>query len=285
MGKGTFKARFWGARGTLASIASDTLKYGGNTACVEIICGDRRLIMDAGSGLRRLGDVIMSEGNSTRSGMSPGQQINLFFTHCHYDHISGLPFFAPFFEPTAKINIWSGHLEGPDKTERMIKDFMSPPFFPVGPEVFLSSLEYHDFEPHDILTPARGIVIKTLPLNHHGGCIGYRVEYDGRSICYITDTTHVVGEPDQGLVDFIKDADLVIYDATYTDEEFPRFWNFGHSTWEEGVRLCKAAGVKRYCLFHHRPSRNDKALDQIADECKQLFNNSWIGQEGLTIEV
>ena len=167
----------------------------------------------------------------------------------------------------------------------MIENYMSPPFFPVGPEVFSAKLKYKDFEPRDVLRPSKGIVIKTTSLNHHDECIGYRIEFDGRSFCYITDTTHVEGEPDQNLIKFITGSDLMIYDGTYTDREFPQFWNFGHSTWEEGVRLAKAAGVKRYCIFHHRPSRDDNALDAIGAECKKQFPRSYVAREGMKIKI
>lgn len=285
MTKKPFYAHFWGARGTMASDSKATLKYGGNTACVEIVCGDHRLIFDAGSGLRALGDQMMSRLSKSDKAGTKRQTINLFFTHCHYDHISGLPFFAPFFDKKSRVDVWSGHLTGEDKTRRMIENYMSPPYFPVGPEVFSAKLKYRDFDPTDVLRPFKGIVIRTISLNHHDECIGYRIEFDGRSICYITDTTHLVDEPDQNLIKFISDTDLMIYDGTYTDAEFPQFWNFGHSTWEEGVRLSKAAGVKRYCVFHHRPSREDDALDEIGERCKKSFRRSWIAREGLKIKV
>ena len=285
MSKPVFQARFWGARGTLASIAKDTQKYGGNTACVEIKCGDERFVFDAGSGLRGVGESLFKDSVKRDKKGLKRKKLHIFFTHCHYDHISGFPFFAPFFDPKEKISIWSGHLTGPDKTRRMIEEYMKPPFFPVGPTIFSAKLEYKDFEPEDVLRPVKGVKIKTLSLNHHDGCVGYRVEFGGRSICYITDTTHVVGEPDQNIIRFCKDTDLMIYDATYTDEEFPKFWDFGHSTWQEGVRLAKEAGAKRYCMFHHRPSRNDEGLDHIAAECKKIFRRSWVGSEGLKIKV
>lgn len=281
----TFQVRFWGARGTLASINTETNKYGGNTACVEVMCGDERLIFDAGSGLRTLGDQLVKDIAKADARRENRMKMNLFFTHCHYDHISGLPFFAPFFDPACTFDIWSGHLTGKNKTERMIRDYMRSPYFPVGPEVFSAKLTYRDFEPHDVLKPVKGVTVRTLPLNHHDECIGYRIEFGGRSICYITDTTHVPGNPDEGIIEFTKDTDLMIYDGTYTDAEFPAFWNFGHSTWEEGVRLAKSAGAKRYCIFHHRPSRNDKAMDAIAAECKKVFHRSWAAREGLVITV
>ena len=285
MTKQKFFVKFWGARGTMASTSEDTNRYGGNTACVEVNCGEETLIFDAGSGLRLLGDDLMKRFSKSDKKGVKRKKLHMFFTHCHYDHISGFPFFAPFFDKKSKIDIWSGHLEGENKTERMILNYMRPPFFPVGPEVFLAKLQYRDFEPLDKLTPVRGIRISTLSLDHHDECIGYRVDFDGRSICYITDTTHTLGKPDTRIIEFIRDTDLMIYDGTYTDKEFPLFANFGHSTWEEGLRLAMAANAKRYCIFHHRPSRSDDALDRIDKEAKAIFSKSCAAYEGLTIKV
>ncbi len=285
MGRPAFSAKIWGARGTLASDSKSTVRYGGNTACVEVTCGEESILFDAGSGLRAAGDLIAKQARKRDAEGLDRKHLHLMFTHCHYDHISGLPFFAPFFDRNTKIDIWSGHLAGANKTRRMIENYMSSPYFPVGPEVFAASLTYRDFEAHDVLQPIENVVVKTLPLNHHDECIGYRVEFDNRSICYITDTTHILNEPDQGIIEFVKDTDLMIYDGTYTDAEFPAFWNFGHSTWEEGARISKVAGVKRYCVFHHRPSRSDNQLDKIAAQCKKKFPRSWIGREGLRIKV
>ncbi len=281
----TFNVRFWGARGTLASTSLDTGKYGGNTACIEVTCGDEVLIFDAGSGLRGLGSKLAREARRADKKGEKRKKLNLLFTHCHYDHISGLPFFEPFFDKKTTVKLWSGHLPGPDKTKRMVHEYMRSPFFPVGPEVFTSKLEYQDFEPGDVLKPIRGATVQTMSLNHHDGCVGYRIDFQGRSICFITDTTHIPDKPDAGIIEFTAGADLMIYDATYTDSEFPMFWNFGHSTWEEGARLAKAAGVKRYCMFHHRPSRTDEALDEIRNQCKDVFRRSWAAYEGLVIKV
>lgn len=281
----TFSVRIWGARGTMASLSSDCEHFGGNTACVEVRCGDERLIFDAGSGLRLLGDVMMSDFIKQDKKGIKRKRLHLFFTHCHYDHISGFPFFAPFFDRKTKIDIWSGHLEIENKTEVMIKEYMRPPFFPVGPDVFAAKLRYRDFDAEDTLKPAPGIRIETISLDHHDRCVGYRVNFAGRSFCYITDTTHDPDKLDEGIIRLCEGTDLMVYDGTYTDEEFPYFANFGHSTWEEGVRLAKAANVKRYCIFHHRPSRTDKALHEIEDDCRKMMRRSWVAREGLTFKL
>lgn len=286
MSRQPFSVKFWGARGTLASFDTATMKYGGNTACVEVRCGDEVLILDAGSGLRLLGDDIIRRCKRAKSSEVPfNRHLHLLFTHCHYDHISGLPFFAPFFSPDFQIDIWSGHLKGKNKTCRMIGDYMRSPYFPVGPEVFSAKLSYRDFSAGDRLTPFPDVEISTLSLDHHDECVGYRIDFDGRSVCYITDTTHTPGEPDMRIVEICRETDLMIYDGTYTDAEFPDFWNFGHSTWEEGVRLAKMADAKRYCIFHHRPSRSDRAMDRIADECRKKFRRSWAAREGQVIKL
>ena len=271
-----FSFRFWGVRGALASCSADTMRYGSNTACVEVVCGDRLLILDAGSGFRMLGTDLL--GRSTR-------RADLLFTHCHYDHISGIPFFAPFFDPEWSIDIWSGHLERENATRSMFLEYMRPPFFPVGPEVFTATLRYRDFSPGDALDLGDGIAISTCLLHHHDRAVAYRIEYEGRSLAYVTDTTHIPGKPDLTILAFIEGVDTMIYDATYTDAEFPRFWNFGHSTWEEGVRLAEAAGVRHYIPFHHRPSRSDDELDGLERAARASFPATTFAREGERFEV
>lgn len=285
MAKKPFKVRFWGARGTMASSTPDTEYYGGNTACVEIRCGEHVLIFDAGSGLRMLGDKLVREARRLRNKGQRPEPLNLFFTHCHYDHISGLPFFAPFFDPGLHVQAWSGHLQIENKTQHMFREYMKPPFFPVGPEIFAAGLTYKDFEPGDTLKPCPEVTVETIELPHHDSCVGYRVNFDDRSVCYMTDTSHIPGEPDENILRICEGTDLMIYDGTYTDAEFPQFWNFGHSTWEEGMRLATAAGAKRYCIFHHRPSRSDKAMAKIEQECRKVFRRSWAAREGLVIKI
>jgi phosphoribosyl 1,2-cyclic phosphodiesterase len=160
---------------------------------------------------------------------------------------------------------------------------MRSPLFPVPLDIFKADLVFRDFAVGTTLEIGDGIRLRTAPLNHPDRATGYRVEYDGRSICYLTDTEHVPGQPDQNILDLIAGADLVIYDAMFTDVEFQNFVQWGHSTWQEGARLCQAAGAKTLILFHHLPGRDDRALDIIAAEAAKAFPGALVAREGMTL--
>lgn len=273
----SLKVKIWGARGSIAGSSPDYMKYGGNSSCVEVRCGSRVLVLDAGSGIRFLGNEL-SRDDADKNGTT---KVDLLFTHCHHDHICGLPFFFPLYSPEFSVSIWSGHLQGTDKTRKMCESYMSSPFFPVGPEVFKCDITYSDFSAPDTLSLGDGITVKTIELDHHDGCVGYRVEYEGRSVCYITDVTHQVDSPNLSLIDFIRGSNLVIYDATFSDDEFVQFSDYGHSTWQEGVRLCIDGDVLRYCIFHHRPARTDAQLDEILLQAREMFESTDVAYEGL----
>ncbi|MBM3570875.1 MAG: MBL fold metallo-hydrolase [Alphaproteobacteria bacterium] len=269
-----FFVRFWGVRGSIACPGPDTVRYGGNTSCLEIRCGGELLIFDAGTGLRNLGRAIDGNGST---------DADLFFTHTHLDHINGLPFFSSAFNPKNCFRFWAGHL----KPERSLRDdicsLMTAPLFPVPIEIFNADITYHDFTVNEVLRPKPGVVLRTAPLNHPNNATGYRIEYAGKSICYVTDTEHVIGQPDQTVLKLIADADIVIYDSTYTDEEFPRYVRWGHSTWQECLRLCAAARVKTAVIFHHDPSHDDAAMDRIAAEAARLRPGTVVAREGLVL--
>jgi phosphoribosyl 1,2-cyclic phosphodiesterase len=272
--KSPFSVRFWGVRGSIACPGPRTARYGGNTSSVEVRCGDRLLMFDAGTGVRYLGKSLDGARLDT----------DLFFTHTHFDHVCGLPFFRPLFQPNNKFRLWSGHLRGAMTLKRVLAEFMMAPLFPVPPEVFRSSLEYRDFSGGETLSPAPGVSVRTAVLNHPDGATGYRVEYGGRAVCYVTDTEHVPGSPDKNILKLIDGADLVIYDSMYTDEEYRKFVGWGHSTWQEGVRLCRQAGAKRMVVFHHDPDHDDETLDAIAGEVDKALPGSVVAHEGLVLE-
>jgi phosphoribosyl 1,2-cyclic phosphodiesterase len=270
-----FRVRFWGVRGTVPCPGPRTLRYGGNTACVEVQCDGERLILDAGTGIRELG-MSLAKGAPERS--------HILLTHTHIDHINGLPFFRPAYCHECHFEIWAGHLlrQGRNLKE-VLATIMQTPYFPVPLDILHACVSFHDFESGEPLEPVPGIAMRTCALNHPGGATGYRVDFRGRSMCYVTDTEHREGEPDQTVLALIEGADLVIYDAAYTDEEFPEKRGWGHSTWQEGVRLCEAAGAGRLVLFHHSPDHDDAALDRIAAALERRRPGSLVAREGMEL--
>lgn len=272
----TFSVRFWGVRGSIACSGPHTARYGGNTSSLEVRCDGRMLLFDAGTGLRYLGHSLDN---------SQPIDADLFLTHTHFDHVAGLPFFKPFFKPQNRWRLWAGHLQEGMTLRRVLGEFMMSPLFPVPPQVFRARMEYREFKAGDTLRPAEGIAVRTAPLNHPDGATGYRVDYGGRSICYLTDTEHVPGALDRNILGLIAQADLVIYDSMYTDAEYDTYVGWGHSTWQEGVRLCRAAGAKRLVVFHHDPEHDDDMLDGIAREVAKELPGSIVARDGLVVTV
>lgn len=162
---------------------------------------------------------------------------------------------------------------------------MSKPNFPIGLNNLSASLAYIDFEAGDSFNIHADINVTTTGLNHPDGATGYRINYRGKSVCYITDTEHTPDTLDFQLVKFLEGADLLIYDSTYTDSNFSQFKGWGHSTWQEGIRLSRAADVQRLAIFHHDPASTDTILDQISVETKTLFPNSFVASEGTAISL
>jgi len=268
-------ARFWGVRGSIPVSDPRHARYGGNTSCVEVRCGESVLVFDAGTGVRPLGSVLAGEGC---------RDLDLFLSHAHVDHVVGLPFFACAYRAGNSLRVWSGHqAPGEGTTESAVRSLMSSPLLPISPNVFCADVSFRDFAAGDDLAPPGGVSIRTARLRHPGGATGYRVEHGGRSICYVTDTEHVPGAPDENILALVDGADILIYDAMFTDQQFPRPRRSGHSTSEEGARLSRAAGVATYAIFHHAPERDDEALDRIGAAAERLFPGAVVAREGMIL--
>lgn len=269
--------RFWGVRGSIACAERCIARYGGNTSCVEVRCGDDLLILDGGSGIRKLGKALVDQQAPVEA--------EVLLTHCHIDHICGLPFFAPCYLPSSRLRFWAGNLHPPGGLARALRQMMSDPLFPTGLENFTAHVEFRDFRVGEILAPRPGVTVRTAPLNHPGGATGYRIEYGAHTLAYITDTEHHPGVLDPHVMALAQGVDLMIYDSNYTEEEWPAHIGWGHSTWQQGVRVAVAAQAKQLVIFHHDPDRTDDMLDRVAAEAQRLLPNAIVAAEGMSLQL
>ncbi|MBM0740152.1 MBL fold metallo-hydrolase [Phormidium sp. CLA17] len=274
-----FVVQFWGVRGSIPSPGSETVRYGGNTSCVEMRIGGKRLIFDGGTGLRVLGKSLLSE---------MPVEAYMFFTHSHWDHIQGFPFFVPAFAKGNCFHIYGAIAPNGASMKQRLHDQMLHPNFPVPMQVMQSDLKFYDLFAGDTMQLG-DITIETGPLNHPNSAMGYRLTWQGRTVVYATDTEHFADRLDENLLHLARNADILIYDACYTDEEYHDLKTskigWGHSTWQEGVKMAKAAGVKKLVVFHHDPSHSDDFLDKVASQVESVFPNSVLAQEGMILSV
>ncbi|HTT80638.1 MAG TPA: MBL fold metallo-hydrolase [Stellaceae bacterium] len=277
MADGDFMVRFWGVRGSIACPGSGTARYGGNTSCVEVRCGGQLFIFDGGSGLRLLGNELLRGGHP--------RDFDLFYTHTHLDHCHGLPFFAPCYDARNRIRVWAGHLKPDTGIAAVLGKMMSPPLFPIPMDIFAAKLEFNDFIAGDSLVTPPGIALRTGLLNHPNRATGYRLEHDGKAVAYITDTEHEPGRLNDDVLRLVDHADAMIYDSTYTDDEYPAHKNWGHSTWQEGVRLANAAQVKTLVIFHHDPDHDDDFMDRVATEADRVRPGTLVAREGMVLNL
>lgn len=271
----TFRVKFWGVRGSIACPSPDHVVYGGNTSCVEVCLDGVVFILDAGTGIRSLGRDLVRRGVHSAT---------LLLTHTHWDHINGFPFFQPAFSPEFKLRIMAGHLVGkPGGIRAVLANQMDNPTFPVPLSAMVGAMAFDDFTAGETLTFPPGVAVRTAPLHHPNGATAYRIDYAGASVCYVTDTEHVPGAPDRNVLDLIAGADLVIYDSTYTDEEFPAKVGWGHSTWQEGVRLARAAKARKLVIFHHDPDHDDAFMTALEAEALAAWDGVMVARDGMEV--
>jgi phosphoribosyl 1,2-cyclic phosphodiesterase len=273
----SMQIRFWGVRGSIASPGPDTVRAGGNTSCVEVIAGDTRLVLDAGTGLRRLGSALSSTG---------AVDATVLLSHLHWDHIQGIPFFTPLYSPETRLHFVGG--AGSEPLRDSLKRQMSAPNFPVALDDVPAKLAFTEVRDKErfVVGEARVVAAKA---NHPDAVHAYRIEHGGRSIVYATDTEHYACV-DQRLVSLARDADVLIYDAQYLPEEYSgevgmSRVGWGHSTYEAGIALARAAGARRLVLFHHDPTRTDDGVDEIEARARKTFPDAIAAREGLVLEL
>lgn len=251
------KVKFWGCRGSIPVPDSRMIKYGGNTTCVEVRLSERILIIDAGTGIRKLGDDLIKRNIF---------DFDIFITHSHWDHIQGFPFFRPIYLPKTRIDIF-----GCTNSFRPLKDIlgsqMSSEYFPMSFQDLKSEINFA--ESCSKLYQSHNFHIKTIQTNHPVFTSGLRIEEDGKSFVFITDnelgTTKPI-TPKEDFVNFCKDASYLVHDAQFTEDEYKTRKGWGHSTFEQAIKLARDSGAKNIGLSHHDPNTEDSELDQIASK-------------------
>lgn len=270
-----FVVTFWGVRGSIASPGVATVRYGGNTPCVEMQVAGQRLIFDGGTGIRVLGQSLLSQ--MPTSG-------HLFFTHSHWDHIQGFPFFTPAFVKGNQFSIYGAIAPDGSCVKQRLNDQMRHPNFPVPLQIMGADLKFVDVQLGEPIQIG-DITVENAMLNHPGQAIGYRVSWQNYAVAYITDTEHYPDRLDDNVLQLAHNADVMIYDATYTDEEYATKIGWGHSTWQEAVKVAKAANVKTLVIFHHDPLHDDDFLDRMGADVAAAFPNGIMAREGLKLPV
>lgn len=280
------RVTFWGVRGSIPTPGHETSHYGGNTLCVELRfsgCG-RTLIIDAGSGIRRLGDDLLA-----RSGPADGLALDLMLSHTHLDHILGLPFFGPLYRRDTRLTLYGPTISPENRLEEVIGGQLCYRYFPVRQVELAAAITYVDLR-EGVYDLGDGITLTATYLNHPLLCMGYRFDWRGRSVCTAFDTEpfrnlfisdpedpgydaimalegeQAAREAELRMQSFFRDADLLIHDGQYTEQEYlAGRAGWGHSSIEQAVRAAETAGCRRLALIHHDPMRSDTELDTLSE--------------------
>ncbi len=268
------EVRFWGVRGSIASPGPATAEVGGNTSCVELVCGETRIILDAGTGLRGLGNALVA-------GRAP-VEATLLLSHYHWDHIQGLPFFVPVYMKSTSLTI-VGAANGVASVREALEHQMRAPVFPVRLDEVGARIATKEVRPADVFEVGEAVV-RVARGNHPGGVVAYRVEHEGKSVVYATDTEHYACV-DPALRALAEGADVLVYDAQYLPEEYASKLGWGHSTYAHGVELARAAGVSTYVLFHHDPARTDAEVAAMEARAREAFRGAVAAREGMVLAV
>ena len=276
--------KIWGCRGSLPTPGTDTVTYGGNTSCVEVVLeGDAALVLDAGTGIRALGFDLAARNK---------RQIHLFLTHLHLDHLEGLRFFAPLWDERVTLEIWGPRSPEVSLRDRILRSF-SPPLFPLDFRDVPARVTFHDLpgEPWR----AEGITLFADLVLHPGPTVGFRLETDGSAFAYLPDHEPALAGIEGRSLDWISagalahGADLVLHDAQYFEDEYDAKIGWGHSSVADAVAFAQAVGAGRLVLFHHEPDHSDSALELLLDRARELTAPGalppMLAREGMVIEV
>jgi phosphoribosyl 1,2-cyclic phosphodiesterase len=273
------KVKFYGVRGSVPVCGPEFQRYGGNTTCLRIAreSAKRIWIIDAGTGIRKLGKDLKREGYKQ-------EVINIGFTHFHWDHIQGFPFFAQCYDKDQTIGLMA---MGDERKYKNLKEIfsvqMQADYFPVSLDSMGAKFQFLNMGNKETYY---GVTATAAPQHHQypAGSYGLRLEDDSQVLVFCTDVEHVDGI-DESIVELARNADLLIHDGQYTDEEYVRYRGWGHSTWRTAVEVAKRANVKKLIITHHDPDHDDDMLDSMERECQKEFPNSVFAKEGMEVQV
>ena len=270
------EVRFYGVRGSIAVSGS---RIGGNTACVEVTSQGHRLILDAGTGIRTLSEIMMKEG--------PPQKATMFFSHLHWDHVQGFPFFTPAYLPTSELTMYGPGANGAQALESTLSQQMRPPQFPVPLSTMRSKMTF-GAALHGHTVEVGPFKVTPIDVPHPQGCLAYRVEADGHTFVYATDVELARDSLTSDVGRYLEGADALVLDAQYTPDEYSgkigipkKGW--GHSTMVDAAQVAKQVGAKRLLLFHHDPAHNDDVVENMAEEARNHFFATEPAREGKRI--
>ncbi|HEV7256210.1 MAG TPA: MBL fold metallo-hydrolase [Bosea sp. (in: a-proteobacteria)] len=265
----TFGIRFWGARGSIPVSGRSYDRFGGDTTCFEVLIAGHRIIVDAGSGLRRLGRAMAGAGESDAT---------ILFSHLHLDHVIGLTAFTPLWGMSGKTTM---HVPAPEGVDPAVhfSTLLSEPFFPVGLHQAPGKVAVLRFLPGSSFSLS-GLDIATVALQFDDRAAGFRFRHAGRTIVILTDYEHGPDDPDPRIVSFCRGADLIVYDAMWDEAiDYQRHRGWGHSTWQAGLRLLQAAGARRLACLHHPPSLTDVAIEAREADLKRCHSESFFARQ------
>lgn len=275
------RVRFWGVRGTIPAPGPDTVRLGGNTACIDLLTSDKQLIViDAGSGIRRLGIALTEE--------NPGRIVGtVLVSHTHWDHIQGFPFFAPLIGPQSRQNrfVIVGQKRVGRQLENVLAGQIIEPYLPFAFKELAADIHVKEVAGGETVVIGDDTIIRVAELRHPGGCLGFRIENNGLVFTYCTDSSHEDGHITKNVLELAQGADLLVHDAQYSLEQRSEYPEYGHSSWLEAVSVAMKAKVGCLALFHYDPNASDDYMESVLQKARELFPRTILSREGLELNL
>ena len=267
------KITFWGVRGSFPTPDKDKMNVGGHTSCVSLETEENIVIMDMGTGMKNLGDKIISNSNSPKT-------IDIIMSHLPLDHLIGFPMFAPFFNENFEINIYCNTLD--IDLKEILNQLLNPIFWPISINDFKAKINFINLEENEFKISDK-INIKTQVHYHPNDAYGYRISSNNKVISYVTDCEYKNDIPEKNLENFVNESDLLIHDSHFTPEDLPSHKGWGHCSWMQAIDLTMKSKSKQLALFHHNPNYTDTQIDEIEQKAKKVFKNTFAARQGLVI--